>query len=181
MSDNPYAPPKGQPLNDTPTNEDQKSLRAANISHEVAVQLIGTLYFGVCVTHLALALIFLSSDSFFVGRPEILFLIFVGGFSAVLSFGIMKLRAWARYLAIVCSAVGLFAVPIGTLISGYILYLFFKPASSLIFSSRYREVIAETPDLNDYHKSVPRFVWGILAVPLVLNTGIAAAYIFFLS
>ena len=63
------------------------------------------------------------------------------------------------------SVVGLIGFPIGTLISGYILYLLWGKKGRVIFSPEYQAVIAATPHVK-YKTSI--VVWILLGLVVVL-------------
>ncbi len=171
---NPYAVTSNPTLN---ASSDAESIRKAYIKHEASVQSIGTLYLlggslglllsigyaiGVVValssTTPAPATVFLGLTimSLLVGTLAILQL--------VAARGLWKLRQWARIIAIVLSAIGLIGFPLGTLISGYFLYLLLSAKANVIFSEEYQAIIAQTPHIK-YRTSL--IVWilvGLLAV-----------------
>jgi hypothetical protein len=81
--------------------------------------------------------------------------------------GVRALRAWGRILGGVLSAIGLLGFPIGTLINGYILYLFLSKKGRTIFSPGYQDVIGATPDIK-YRTSVVVWIFLVLLAGLVL-------------
>lgn len=78
-----------------------------------------------------------------------------------------------RTAAIVLSVLGLLAIPIGTIISAYFLYLLASKKGEFVFSEEYAQVRAATPEIK-YRTS--RIVWGFLiALILLIVLGIVAA------
>ena len=60
----------------------------------------------------------------------------LGVMSLVIGIGLWKLKRYGRTLQIVSSCIGLLAIPIGTIISGLILWYFFKPGVKVLFSEK---------------------------------------------
>ena len=54
----------------------------------------------------------------------------------IAGFGLLKLRKWARILTIVLAFLGLFNIPVGTLISVYALWVLFNGETDYLFSDR---------------------------------------------
>jgi hypothetical protein len=79
--------------------------------------------------------------------------------------GLRKLRPWSRIASGIFSGFGLLGFPLGTLLSGCILYLFFPKKDSTVFSESYQRVIAATPHL-EYR--TPLYVWILLGIFLLL-------------
>ena len=90
-----------------------------------------------------------------------LFSLFLGGLYLAVGLGLRKLRPWTRIAAGIISGIGLLAIPLGTLINAYILYLLFSKKGSTIFSADYQRVIADTPHIK-YRTSL--IMWLVLAV-----------------
>jgi len=72
--------------------------------------------------------------------------------------GLKRLNSRVRIVAGVLSALGLIAIPLGTLINGFFLYLLFNRKGKMVFSDEYRDVIRQTPDMR-YRAS-----WIVVAV-----------------
>lgn len=65
-----------------------------------------------------------------------LVILFTGGLgilSAAAGFGLLKMKEWARWVTIVLAIFGLPLIPIGTLISVFILFYLFKPETRQLF------------------------------------------------
>jgi len=78
---------------------------------------------------------------------------------------VRALRPWGRIVGCILSAIGLIGFPIGTLINGYILYLFLSKKGRTIFAPEYQDVIAATPHVK-YRTSI--IVWIFLALVVLL-------------
>ncbi len=88
---------------------------------------------------------------------------------------VRKLKLWSRIGVGILSGIGLLGFPIGTLISGYILFLVFGKKGKMVFSAPYKDIIAATPHVK-YKTS--KVVWIILGVVLaVIALGIVAMVI----
>ena len=71
------------------------------------------------------------------------------------------------------SAIGLLGFPIGTLINGYILYLFLSKKGRTIFAPAYQDVIAATPHVK-YRTSIVIWIFLALLVGLILFAAVGA-------
>jgi hypothetical protein len=162
---NPYAAPTA-PVEDVAANPESDAIRRAHIGHEASVKAVGFLYYlgGGAVT--VGALVFMRSDI-----ATSIGLLIAGAAQLSAGYGVRALRGWGRAVGCVLSALGLFAFPVGTLINGYILYLFLSKKGRTIFAPEYQDVIAETPDVK-YRTSI--VVWIVLALLVIL---VAAAFV----
>ena len=97
----------------------------------------------------------------------VLYLVFglVQGATAI---GLRKLQTWARYVAVLFSVIGLIGIPIGTLISGYFLYLLLSKKGSVVFSEEYKHVIAATPHIK-YKTSIIVVIFLVLLAVLLVG------------
>ena len=59
--------------------------------------------------------------------------IILGIFYFLIGFGLLKLKSWARTIAIIFAIIGLLGIPIGTIISIIILIYLFKPEVKAAF------------------------------------------------
>lgn len=179
MSDNnPYRPTIESETDqiNRPT-EAAELIRQTNIQHESAIKSIGIIY----VVN-GLVSVFLSP---FVTPPVGLieqsiavhigwFLLGVSVVSIVTGFGLRNLKSWARLIAVVFSVIGLLAIPVGTLISGYFLYLLLSKKGSTVFSEPYKEIIRQTPHIK-YETSI--ILWILLFTLLALIVFVVGAVV----
>jgi len=156
---NPYAAPAA-PVEDVSANAEAEAIRKAHISHEASIKAVGLLYYlgGIGVTLAALAGLAGAKDAS-VAVTLLLIGLGVGQFFA--GWGVRALRPWGRIVGCILSAIGLIGFPIGTLINGYILYLFLSKKGRTIYSPEYQDVIAATPHVK-YKTSI--LVWIFLAL-----------------
>lgn len=182
MSENPYQAPEAFEIPSLPDGYIQQGaaeIRRAHIKHEASIKSIGLLYgLGTIVLTISAFSIIVSAVDQFArsgGAAD------VGGWVATLAtgivfillatmlgtaaYGIRGLKPWARIVAIILSAIGLLAIPIGTILSAYILYLLLSKKGSMIFSPQYKEIIAATPEVK-YKTSI--IVWIVLGLFLLL-------------
>jgi len=151
---NPYAAPAA-PVEDVSANAEAEAIRKAHISHEASIKAVGILYYlgGTGVTLVALAALFSA-------RQDAL-----GAGQLSAGWAVRALRPWGRTVGCILSAIGLIGFPIGTLINGYILYLFLSKKGRTIFAPEYQDVIAATPHVK-YRTSI--IVWIFLALIVAL-------------
>jgi hypothetical protein len=173
---NPYAaseievPTAGIPLD--AELADYEHIRQTHLKHEASIKSIGTLYvlggfFGVLG---GLGLIFQGVTGGGIGLIELLILIvvlFVSVLQIVSAFGLRRLAPWARTTSSVVAALGLLAVPIGTLISLYFLYLLLSKKATMIFSEEYQDVLQATPHIK-YKTSIVVWIFLLLLLGLIV-------------
>jgi hypothetical protein len=127
---------------------DSAAVRAEHLRHETAIQMIGLLYFtaAVCLLAAGVTVAVLTHGEEAV-RVSIMFgLLAVGfGYSGWL---LRRLDTRARYTASLMAVIALMALPIGTVLGGYVLYLVHCKKGRTILSPEYREVIAATPEFQ---------------------------------
>lgn len=112
------------------------------------VTLLAVLHFiggaaGLVVGALSVALGSGPGTSSALGTMLGLALAAVGLLQLACGIGLWTLRPWGRTLQIVVSAIGLLAFPVGTVVSGLILWLFLKPGARVLFSGRPAQQLSE--------------------------------------
>src|ERR1022692_2510924 len=125
---------------------DSRKIREEHIKHEASVRSIGTLYiFGAGLT------VFVTLPFLLRGHWDFLadtYLLTIGAVLWLIGKGLRALNTRARTWATIISAIGLVAVPIGTLINAYFLYLLHSKKGAMVFSPKYKAVIEATPDIE---------------------------------
>jgi len=125
---------------------DSRKIRGEHIKHETSVRSIGTLYiFGAGLA------IFVTLPILLRGRWDFLVDTYLLVIAAVLWFigkGLRALNPRARTWATIISAIGLVAVPLGTLINAYFLYMLHSKKGTMVLSLQYKAVIDATPDIK---------------------------------
>jgi len=162
---NPYAAPTAA-VEDIAANPEADAIRRAHIGHEASIKAVGILYYLGAVVLTIGTVMFLQSDV-----ATSIGLLIVGVAQLFAGWGVRALRRWGRVLGCVLSVIGLLGFPIGTLINGYILYLFLSKKGRTIFAPEYQDVIAATPDVK-YRTSI--VVWIVLGLLVAL---VAAAFV----
>jgi hypothetical protein len=169
---NPYAPTATAGLV-TPELTDAETLRKSHLNHEASVKAVGTLYL-LGASFLIFMSLLMIIGALFIGRREpIGGMILIGaiylGIGLIYGYtglGLRRLTTGGRILGILFATVGLIGVPIGTLISVYILYLLLSQKGKVVFSDHYKQVIAETPHIK-YKTSIIVWILVILILTLV--------------
>jgi len=164
---NPYAAPTASV--DNAEISGKEAIRREHLNHEASIRAVGLLYYlgGVLVVVAAFAGPASAEPAFALG------LLVVGVAQVVGGWAVRAFLPWGRNLGCVLSVIGLFGFPIGTVINGYILYLFLSKKGRTVFTPEYQEVIASTPEIK-YRTSI--IVWIFLAVLaglLLLGLGVA--------
>jgi hypothetical protein len=185
-----YAPPKAQVEDVVPFSDEAHAIRTEHIKTEASVRSIGSLYY-LGAGLMALAALGLLASGF---RPRAGSSVpFQSGFYigmltfGVLSFwvarGIRAFRPWARITSLILSGLSLLAgiltpphVPVGGIVSIYILYLLLSKKGRRVFQSDYPDIIAATPDVK-YKTSVVVWVFLallVLAILVLVIAGVSA-------
>lgn len=185
MSENPYTAPQ---LYETPALQvtAAEEIRRAHIGHEASVKSVGFLYIlGALFAGLGAIAAFVgmladkdlsrSESDMMVGiLPGVIFAAVTIGYAFTGS-AIRKLKPWTRIVVGIFSGLGLIAFPLGTLINGYILYLFFGKKGKMVFTPEYKDIIAATPHVK-YKTS--KWVWIVLAALVVIPAIVVAILVF---
>jgi hypothetical protein len=164
---NPYAVPQSVNVYAYRTVDARaEEQRRTHLSHEASVQALGTLYAFASIIAIMTALFVIAmSGRFNAGVIETVILLAGVVVFPSIAYGLRRLRPWARIPTILISVVGLPLFPIGTVVSGVVLFLLCSPKGAVVFSERYHEVIRQTPHIR--YQTSP-FVWSFLAVSLAL-------------
>jgi hypothetical protein len=185
---NPYAAPEveigGPAIGLTGDLAEAEAIRRAHINHEATVKGFGALtVFGAAIMLIAVPFLFAVGAGAipFATNEEpggglylfyvlaVLFLVF-GLLSLFVGIGMRRLQPWARWAETALMSLQVLTSlyqfnPVGLLFSIYILYLMLSAKGAMVFSPRYKEVIALTPHVK-YKTS--RWVKILLIVLLVI-------------
>lgn len=164
MSENPYSPPQVVDI-PVPLLSDAEVIRKEHLGTEASIKSIGLLYW-LGAAFLAVAGFGLSAEKETAYGPAL-----VAVFAALailygfMGFAIRRFKPWSRWVAVILTVPGLFKFPVGTLISGYIIYLLLGRKGTMVFSASYQEIIAATPHIK-YKTS--KWVWIALGALLMI-------------
>lgn len=172
---NPYAAPAAR-VDDIAANPEAEAIRRAHIGHEASLKAVGFLYYlgGILVTLAGIASLFAGSSEG-ANTVMVLLLVPLGVGQLFAGWGVRALRAWGRIVGCVLSAIGLLAFPIGTLINGYILYLFLSKKGRTIFAAEYQDVIAATPHVK-YRTSILVWIFLVLLAGLIVFAALGSYF-----
>jgi len=166
---NPYAAPTAR-VEDQDTEAER--IRREHIGHESSIKAVGLLYYLVGGVFVLLAITSLFVARVTDGALVVLFFLAIGGIQVAVGWGLRALRPWGRVVGAILSVLGLLGFPIGTLINGYILWLYFSKKGNAIFAPEYKAIIAATPQVK-YGSSI--IVWILIALVLafvVIGVGV---------
>lgn len=176
MNENPYEAPATIDPPPVLANENAEAIRKKHIGTEATIKSVGVLYY------LGSILFIITGISGLIGvmkknddAPGI-FIIVLGISQFYLGFKLRQFKQWARILVAILSIFGLFAFPIGTVISIYILIVLLGKKGSMVFSPEYQSIIAETPHVK-YKTS--KVIWGLLILIIVVILILAGLSAFF--
>ena len=168
---NPFEAPQTPltiPGSEHATSDDER-VRNEHLKHEASLQGVGSLWIlGGFFTLLgglgAIAAVFAGGDGAAIGVAIGIAGIYLalGGASLWTGWMLRKVNPKARIPATILAAFGLLGIPIGTLISAYILYLLHSQKGRLVLSDEYRAIIDRTPHIK-YKMS-----WIVTAFALLL-------------
>ncbi len=167
-----FAVQPGQAISGTP-----ESIRRFYLSHESAIKGFGLLYgfSSGCYILIAIAAAVLSVVAFAAEggiAPGIFVLIYaavyfvIGALTALVCSGLYKLSDVGKIGGSIFAVLGLCAIPLGTILGGYLLFLLFSEKGNFIFSQNYRAIVKQTPHIRCF---VPVFIWILLALFVLLS------------
>lgn len=162
MSFNPYAPPKAAVEDIEPGVSAAEAIRREHIAHERQLKSVGLLYFFATFALGVSAVVPLAVGGSKVDGAVSLLVGAFAALSAVVGYGYRTLRPWVRVPGAILAVLGLLAVPVGTIINAYILYLMFCARGATVLAPEYAAVVAATP-----HVRYKRTVGDWIAIALV--------------
>lgn len=169
--ENPYAVPLTE-VAAPPIPGSDEAIRNAHLAHEASAKSIGFLYL-LGFIGMILPLVVALSDGVFLGW-EILITTMIALTLLATGIGLRRLRPWARIAGAVLAIPGLLAIPLGTLVSLYILWILLSKKGRLIFSAEYAHIIAATPHLRYRTSIVVKVLLGILLAAMLVIFGFLA-------
>ncbi len=183
---NPYAPTVD--VGAAVDESDVEVFRNHYLKHEASIKSLGLLYLipggfllvgGVVALALALISLVTAGAGFQTADQVAGLLIGIclyGGLGTLYCYtGIGLRRFWpsARIIGSIFSVLGLLAVPIGTLISGYFLYLLVSEKGRIVFSEPYQEAIRQTPHIKYKTPLLVKVLAGILLLLIFVLFAVA--------
>jgi len=133
----------------TRKDRDAEETRAEHLRHETAIITVGLLYYaaaGLLAAAAIASLVMTNGTEAAVRFASLLGLLAAGfGFAGYL---LRLLDMRARYAASMMAVLGMLAVPIGTVLNAYVLWLVHSKKGRTVLSPEYREVIAKTPQIQ---------------------------------
>lgn len=175
---NPYAAPTAVVADFAPESSEAERIRLAHVRHERQLKGIGSLYFLVAFFGM-LGGIAMVVGAFGAGVGEVrgtddfalgvgFAYIAIAALTAFLGLGFRRLRPWIRIPGGILSAIGLLAIPIGTLLNLYILYSMFGAKGQVVLSPSYDAIVAQTPHVK-YRYTLGDKIATTIIVALVLG------------
>lgn len=173
MTENPYEAP--QTFDAPPAQaSDAEVVRREHLNTEASIKSVGILYFlGGCALLVGgistLGNLGEMDGVASLGEQAAVGLILAMGIAQfIVGFAVRKLKPWSRIGVGILSGIGLIGFPVGTLISGYILFLVFGKKGKMVFSEPYKEIIAATPHVKYKTSKVVWIILGIIVALVVL-------------
>lgn len=172
FDNNPFAAPETISWSEDADSRPAAAIRRTFLDHEASVQSIGLLYLlgcGLCIATGSMVVFRTFAGEYpLSSRLGVGFgIIGLGFIQGIIGSGLRGLKRWTRIPVTLLSVVGLLAIPVGTIINGYILYLLFSSKGATVFSDEYKEIIRQTPDIR-YRTSIVVWIFlGLLGVVIL--------------
>jgi tellurite resistance protein TehA-like permease len=128
--------------------EDTTTVRAEHLHHETKILLMGRLYYVAGASLLLAAVTIMVLRQTGEGLRIASFFGMLAAGHAFAAYLLLRLDARARFSASAMALVGLLAIPIGTVLCGYLLYLVHSTKGRRVLSPEYRAVVAKTPEFT---------------------------------
>lgn len=183
-SENPFLSPVSDISPNAVEETDVERIRKKYLSHEASIKSVGFLYLlgaaflGVIAVITLVATVPLIFQSG-VGASQLAMILGINAIYVLLTglqgwvgWGLRKLDSSVRIAGILLGVIGLLGFPIGTIISGYIIYLLASRKGRYVMSDEYREVISQTPHIK-YKTSIIVWVFVGLLLAVILFAVIA--------
>lgn len=163
---------------DTHDDPEAVAIRNQHLSHEASVKSMGFLYIlsGILLTVFSVAGIagsFFETNASPAEYGQFVVLVGVVGIIALYQLYVgVKLRQLHRAGRLgggILSTIGLIGFPIGTIINGYFLYLLFSKKGEMVFSDRYQDVIAQTPEIQYRTSMIVKIFAALLFAVIALG------------
>jgi hypothetical protein len=179
-----YRPPAANLEFAAPPRDDAVAIREAHIGHERQLKSVGLLFgLGAVMMLLTLVAVLMPGVDGGPGNARQLAGVVGGGVligllaaaAGALAYGYRTLSPWVKYIGTPVSMLGLLAIPVGTLIHAYILYLLWCEKGRRVLAADYAAIIQATPQVR-YKRTVGD--WIALALLLLLVVGLGAMLLF---
>jgi hypothetical protein len=181
VSHNPFAAPEADlEVRKGPELTEAERIRKEHLRAETNIKSIGSLYSacGLLGTFGAMVAVVMAGVDWVKGfkSEQLVVLLLVVLYPCILIAGISlrRFRTWARRVAVGFSALGLLAIPVGTIISVLFLYALLNSKANTVFTPQYQEIIRQTPHIQ--YRTSP-VAWAALGVLVLLFAlGVVAAF-----
>lgn len=181
MEFNPYHSPESSNFLPDATVSNAVAIRQEHLSHEASVKGLGGLYVlggvllligGVGLGISSIGMLMSSAKH----EPTMILLLIplylgLGVLQLLTGLAIRRFKPWARIVGIVFSAIGLLGFPLGTIISGYFLYLLAGRKGATIFSPQYQLIIEQTPGMKYKTSLLVKVLLVIFILLIVVGIG----------
>lgn len=164
---NPYAAPEALVYDLAPGQSHAETVRREHVRHEIQIKSVGSLYFLSALFMLIAAAGLLLAPVGSIQGPFSAtgigaFYLVLGLAVGYLAYGFRRLRPWVRIPGAILSGLGLLAIPIGTLINGWILYIMFCEKGRTILDPAYAEIVRATPHVEYVRTLGDKIALGVL-------------------
>lgn len=171
---NPYAPTSEVELSLETCESEAHRIRRKHIKHEVSIKTMGLLYLLGAISFIPVGLLVLVQAISNPQRPDTAFVVgagivytLLGCLQAWVGWGLYRFYQPQRVVGVVLSCLGLLAVPVGTIINVYFLWLLGSKKGRQIFAADYQKIIQETPEVR-YRTSVFVIVLAVIMISVMI-------------
>jgi len=149
---NPYAAPESEILPDHHDLNDAEATRNKYLKHETNLKSFGSLNYlagGVLLLAGLSAIIIALTEGLDAGGTIVAFVfIALSGIYIFVGRGLRTCNPIVKIPATILAILGLLNIPVGTLLSIFLLYLMFNKDGKVVLSKEYQEVMAATPHIK---------------------------------
>lgn len=176
---NPYAAPQALVYDVDPGQSHAETVRRAHVRHEVQIKSVGSLYYLsasiMVIASIGLLLAPATGGSQFPTFGVGLLYLVIGLAIGFLAHGFRRLRSWVRIPGGILSGIGLLAIPVGTLIHGWILYAMFSEKGRTILDPSYDAIVRATPHIRYQRTLGDKIALGIV-IAMLAGAGVLIAW-----
>lgn len=179
---NPYAAPQAVVDDVAPGQSHAETVRRAHVRHEVQIRSVGSLYYLSTFFMLIAGAGLLFSPIQVEGPAPVIWVgalyLVLGLAFGFLAHGFRRLRPWVRIPGAILSGLGLLAIPVGTLVNGWILYAMFSKKGRTILDPSYDAILRATPHIRYVRSLGDKIALGIL-LAMIAGIGLLIAWAMF--
>ena len=167
---------------------DARKMRERLLTHEEVVKCLGFLHLLIggltilsCIFGVGLEMSKTPEDPEEAAAPFWLMAIVLGSMlifpiaGIFVGLALFKLKNWAKIAASILMFPFLFAIPVGTAMTGYFLWILHNEKGKEVFSEKYRRAVAATPDIKAGRRLMI-IVGAVVVLVFLVSIGLAVFF-----